>query len=186
MKKALIFMANGFEEIEAITLVDLLRRANIQVDMCSITGSLEVTGSHNIQIKTNLLLEDVNNVLEYDALITPGGMPGSTYLKENSTVISMIQAFYGKEYKFIASICASPIVLKAADISYKIEGTCYPGFEEEVSFKQHKQQAVVQDQNVLTSMGPGTAFALGLKLIECLVGKVKAEELYQETMFAYR
>lgn len=185
MKKALIFIAEGFEEIEAITLIDILRRADVQVDICSISDALEVTGSHGITIKTDIKLSEVENAEIYDAIITPGGLPGSTNLRDHKGVIDIFQRFFDKPNKVIASICASPIVLGKAGIGPQITGTCYPGFEQEAAFKDYKKEGVVLDKNVLTSMGPGTAFQLALKLTEVLVGEQKAQELYEQTMIKY-
>lgn len=185
MKKALIFMAEGFEEIEAITLVDILRRADVHVDMCSISEDLEVTGSHGITLKADIKLSDIKDEAIYDAIITPGGLPGSTNLRDDARVIEIFRSFFDKPDKVIASICASPMVLGKAGIGSQITGTCYPGFEEEAGFKQYKKEAVVMDKNVLTSMGPGTAFRLALKLTEVLVGEQKAQELYEQTMIKY-
>ena len=121
----------------------------------------------------------------YDAIITPGGLPGSTNLRDHERVIAFITSFFDKPNKVIASICASPIVLGRAGIGAQITGTCYPGFEEEAGFKEYRQEAVVMDKNVLTSMGPGTAFRLALKLVEVLVGEQKARELNEQTMIKY-
>ncbi len=185
MKKALIFMANGFEEIEAITLIDILRRAGVQVDMCSINEDLALKGAHDIQVRADILLSDVQDFNAYDALITPGGMPGSAYLRDNPIVTQAIRSFYNKDGKLIASICASPIVLEKAGITSELIGTCYPGFENKVGFKEYRKQAVVIDKNVYTSIGPGTAFCMALKLTEALAGKDKAQALYEQTMLQY-
>ncbi len=185
MKKALVFMANGFEEIEAITLVDILRRAEIHVDMCSIHEEREVTGSHGIRVRADLCLAELSSPELYAAVITPGGMPGSSHLRDDERVIEIIRFFFERKDKLIASICAAPIVLAKAGITPNLAGTCYPGFESEVGYAEYRKQAVCVHENVLTSMGAGTAFVLGLKLVEALAGKEKAEQLYEQTMLGY-
>lgn len=185
MKKALIFMANGFEEIEAITLVDILRRADVHVDMCSIHDRLEVKGAHGIEVKADLLSSGIRDANAYDVILIPGGIPGATNLRDNEFVIDTVKAFYEKAGKWIASICAAPIVLGRAGIASGIAGTCYPGYESQVGYRSYAKEAVVCDKNVITSMGPGTAFDLALKLVERLLGADKAKSLYDGTLLAY-
>ena len=180
MKKAILFLGNGYEEIEALAVVDFLRRAEITVDMVSITGDLETVSAHGVHIKADKLVEEVNPA-DYDAVITPGGIPGSTQLAENETVLSCLQSFY-KENKLVASICASPLALEAASLAAKIKGTCYPGFEEQVHFKEFSEDIVVKDGNVITSRGPATAPYFALAIIEALEGKEKAEEIRNGTL----
>lgn len=183
MKKAIIFIADGFEEIEALTIVDVLRRADIEADMCSIGGELEVKGAHHIEIKADLRLRDIDDIESYAAAIAPGGMPGAANLKDHDAVIDVFRSFYGRPDKILACICAAPIILSRAGISSRITGTCYPGFEDEVGYKEYKREAVVMDQNVVTSMGPATALPLALKLTELLAGKEKAERIAEGTLF---
>lgn len=185
MKKALVFMANGFEEIEAITLVDILRRAGVEVDMCSINEGLSVTGANGVKLEADIVLRDVKNPDIYDILITPGGMPGATNLRNNERVVEMIASFFDREGRFIASICAAPIILAKAGITTALSGTCYPGFEAKAAFKQYKQEAVVMDRNVITSMGPATAFRLALKVVEVLLGKEASERIAEDTLVKY-
>lgn len=186
MKQALVFLANGFEEIEAITLVDILRRAGIKVDMCSIHQDLEVEGAHGIKVKADLLLDELKESESYDALITPGGLPGATNLRDNAKVVELFKAFYDREGKTLASICAAPIILQEAGIAPEIAGTCYPGFDRKVGFKEYVKDAVAVDKNVVTSMGPATAFRLAIELVSILAGEEAAEALRKETLFQYR
>ncbi len=94
MKKAMVLMAEGFEEVEALTVVDILRRAEVRADMCSISNSLDVKGAQGIQVRADRLLSDVKDVGEYDAVITPGGLPGALYLKEDGRVLEIFRKFY--------------------------------------------------------------------------------------------
>lgn len=180
MKKAMILMGNGYEEVEALTVVDYLRRADIQIDMVSVTGSLETTGAHDIQVKADKRLEDVNPA-EYDAVITPGGLPGTQMLAGDERVLKLVRDFF-EQGKVIASICASPMVLEAAGIAGKVAGTCFPGIEQHVSFKSRSEDPVVRDNNVITSRGPATAIYFAFEIINALAGKEKAEEIRQQTL----
>lgn len=185
MKKVLVFMANGFEEIEEITVVDILRRAGAEVDMCSIHDTLMVEGAHGVRLEANLLLKDIADANVYDAVFAPGGMPGATNLRDDTRVIDIIRAFYDKAGKYIVSICAAPILLGKAGIAHELAGTCYPGFEGQVGYKEYHREAVVESKNVITSMGPGTAFRLALKVVEVLCGEDAASRLYDETQLKY-
>lgn len=176
MKRAMVFLAEGFEEIEALTVVDLLRRAGVHVDLCAVGESRETVGSHGIRVVADLLLRDVENPRSYDAVITPGGMPGSAHLRDDARVVDILSECY-LDSKVIGSICASPIVLGKAGIAANIGGTCYPGFEEEAGFRQYVEDAVVRDRNVVTAIGPAAAFLFALELVEVLVGKEKADAL---------
>jgi protein deglycase len=180
MKKAIILLGNGYEEIEALAVVDFLRRAEIIIDMVSITGSLETVSTHGVHIKADKLIEEVNPV-DYDAIITPGGIPGSTMLAENKNVLSYLQSFYEGD-KLVASICASPLALEAAGLATKIKGTCYPGFETQIQFKEYYEDIVVKDRNVITSRGPATAPYFALAIIEALEGKEKADKIRNDTL----
>lgn len=180
MAKAMLLLGDGYEEVEALTVVDYLRRADIPVDMVSITGSLETVGDHQIRVKADRLLEEVEPA-EYDAVITPGGMPGTRMLAGDERVLQLVRDFYGQG-KWVASICASPMVLEAAGVANKVKGTCYPGIERHVTFKSHSEELVVRDGNVITSRGPATAMYFAFALIEALAGKEKADEIREKTL----
>ncbi|MBC2575279.1 DJ-1 family glyoxalase III [Peptostreptococcus canis] len=184
MKKAIVFMANGFEEIEALTVVDILRRADIHVDMCSINDSLDVTGAHGVKLKADIKIQGID-IYSYDAVIAPGGLPGATNLRDNNTVIDIFKYFYEKPNKVIAAICAAPIILNKAEIAPQIMGTCYPGCEGDVGYKEYVKQTVVVDKNVLTSRGPSTAFSFAIKLVELIEGEEKANTISKETLFNF-
>ncbi len=183
MKKTMILLANGYEEIEALTVVDFLRRAEISIDLVSIIGKLETVSAHGVHILADKLIEEINPN-EYDAVITPGGLPGSNVLAGNEKVKSLLQSFYG-ENKLIASICASPLALEAAGIAEKVKGTCYPGFEGQVHFKEFIEKPVVKDGNVITSRGPATTSYFALAIIEELAGKETAEKVKNGTLMTF-
>lgn len=164
MKKTAVLLADGFEEIEALTVVDIMRRGNVKCDMVSIKD-IEVTGAHGIKVTSDKVINESIN--DYDLIVCPGGMPGATNLQKNKMVIETIKKFY-KEKKFVAAICAAPIVLAEAGI---IEGkniTSYPGFEEELKGCSYKEDTVVVDGNIITSRGPATAMEFSYKLLEIL------------------
>ncbi|OSB16927.1 DJ-1 family protein [Clostridium sporogenes] len=166
MTKILVFIAEGFEEIEALTVVDVLRRANIQCDMCSITSNKKIKGAHNILVNVDKTLEEIKND-EYNALVIPGGMPGATNLRDNNKLIDLVKEF-NKDKKLIAAICAGPIVLSKANIIKGKEVTSYPGFEEDLKEGLYKEDLVVQDGNIITSRGPSAAMYFAFRILENL------------------
>lgn len=164
MTKILVFIAEGFEEIEALTVVDVLRRANIQCDMCSITSNKEIKGAHNILVNADKTLEEIKSN-EYNGLVIPGGMPGATNLRDNNKLIDLVKEF-NKDKKLIAAICAGPIVLSKANIIKGKEVTSYPGFEEDLKEGLYKEDLVVQDGNIITSRGPSSAMYFAFRILE--------------------
>lgn len=180
MEKVVLFLAEGFEEIEALTVVDVLRRADIKCDMCS-TDCKSVKGSHGIEVKSDVLIKDLN-LEEYAALVLPGGMPGSKNLKENKTVISIIKKF-NAENKIIAAICAAPMVLSEAGIIDGREITSYPNTE--LSPCNYVEKVVAEDKNIITSRGPATSIYFALKLVSRLGKSKKADELKTGMMLKF-
>lgn len=183
MVNVLLFIAEGFEEIEALTVVDILRRADIRCDMCSINGSY-VKGAHDIEVKCDIVIDEIDKN-EYGAVVLPGGMPGAKNLKENKKVVEIVKDFY-KNNKIVAAICAAPIVLKEADIHSGHKITSYPGFREELmDHCTYMEDVVVEDENIVTSRGPATAIYFGLKLVERINGKNKANNLKEEMLLNF-
>ena len=174
-KKALIILADGFEEIEAVTCIDILRRAGIKVVIAGLTDT-QVTGSRNIIIKSQTLLQEAGT--DFDALILPGGMPGAENLASSDTVKSLIKTFSNSN-KLIAAICAAPvIVLAPLGILKNKNATCYPGMQNKTgSLMQYSEERVVVDRNLITSQGPGTALEFALKVTEKLAGKKISEKV---------
>ncbi|MDO4670971.1 MAG: DJ-1/PfpI family protein [Aerococcus sp.] len=181
--KTMMLLSKGYEETEAITVIDYLRRAEIPVDVVATEGKLETEGAHHIHITADHLLEEIDPKA-YDLVITPGGMGGVKALMANEQVITLLQnqKEAGKE---IASICASPLVLNKAGISEQIKGTVYPGLEEQMSFKEHvNDEPVVYDEKekVMTSQGPATAVYFALAIIENLKGKEVAQAIANDLL----
>ncbi|AKA70349.1 DJ-1 family glyoxalase III [Clostridium scatologenes] len=179
MKKAIVLLAKGFEEVEALTVVDVLRRGGVHCITCSIDGEEEVLGSHSIHVKANNLLEKVD-VNKYDAVVIPGGMPGASNLRDSEKVIELVKKF-NKENKIVAAICAGPIVLGRAGVLDGKKGTSYPGFEEQLGEVVYSEDMVVQDGNIITSRGPATAIYFAFKILESLEG-IKIAENLREAM----
>ena len=175
MSKACIFLAEGFEEIEALTVVDFLRRAEIEISMVSVTGDKKVKGSHQITVLADILFEEAN-FEDADILILPGGMPGTTNLTKHEGLDKILREFH-KKNKNIAAICAAPSVLGSKGLLAGKRATCYPGFESKLTGSITADQDVVVDGNIITSKGPGTAMDFSLALISKLVGKDTAKRI---------
>ena len=183
-KKALIILADGFEEVEAITPIDILRRSEIEVITAGL-GKEEITGTHNITVKTDVIFEEYDELP--DAIVLPGGMPGAENLAISAKVKELISKMDSKG-RLIGAICASPaLVLAPTGILDGKNATCYPGMDQNfpASVKSSKER-VVQDGNIITSMGPATAFDFGLKMAENLVGKQKSDMVGQQMLFKGR
>ncbi|WP_125152084.1 DJ-1 family glyoxalase III [Clostridium rectalis] len=180
MKNILVILAEGFEEIEAFTVVDILRRANLICETCSLKDEF-VSGTHNIKVKCDVSIDDIDKN-DYSAVILPGGMPGAINLRDDNRVISLLDDFY-KSKKFIGAICAAPIVLAKANIISNLNITSYPGFERELIGANYLEKDVVQDKFIITSRGPATAMEFTYKFLENLIGKSKVEEIKSSMLF---
>ena len=169
MAKVAVILAQGFEEIEALTVVDVLRRANIFCDMVGLEE--QVTGSHDIQVKADRVFD--GDLSDYDLVVLPGGMPGSANLRDNQALISEIQAF-NQEGKKISAICAAPIALHQTGVLKDKCFTCYDGVQENITDGTYQKQTVVVDGNLTTSRGPSTALAFAYELVEQLGGDAES------------
>jgi 4-methyl-5(b-hydroxyethyl)-thiazole monophosphate biosynthesis len=181
MAKALVFLATGFEEIETVTVVDVLRRAGVDVTVAGLAPNV-VEGAHGIKIVPDKSIDDVK-VEDFDAVVVPGGNPGYKNLRKNQRVINIITKAFGSN-KLVAAICAGPTVLSDAGILKGKACTIYPGMEDELrkGRGKPKQDMVVVDGNIITSRGPATALPFALKLAEKLAGKQVAENVSKKTM----
>lgn len=166
MARVSCILADGFEEIEGLTVVDLLRRAQIDINMVSITGKLEVTGSHEIKIIADSLFheEDFNQT---DMIVLPGGMPGTNHLGEYEPLIALLKDFNEKA-KYIAAICAAPSVLGINGLLTDKKAISYPGFYDKLVGATIRDEKVVVDGNIITSKGLGTSIDFALALISIL------------------
>lgn len=181
MKKVSVILADGFEEVEALTVVDLLRRATIYVDTVSIMEDYTVHGAHGINVQTEDLFEEVNFV-ESDMIVLPGGMPGTKNLDAHAGVRRVVKGFYD-EGKKIGAICAAPTVLGNMGLLKGKRISCYPSVEKEIQGAVISGGSVTVDGNIITSRGVGTAIDFALKLIEVLSGPAKAKEIAESIVY---
>ena len=171
-RRVLVPLAEGFEELEAVTLVDILRRAGFEVVVASLAGG-PVTGSHGIRIDADAALADVADG-EFDAIALPGGMPGADNLKRDARVATLVRRLHDAG-RPVAAICAAPMVLDAAGVLDGRRATSYPGFLKDSTRATVVDEAVVADRGVITSRGPGTALDFALALVAELAGPAARE-----------
>ena len=174
MAKVLVPLAEGCEEIEAVTIIDLLRRAGIDVVVAGLKAGI-VTASRGVQLVPDVTL-DVALQHDYDMVVLPGGMPGAANLKDDARMITLLKKMAAAG-QYTAAICAAPMVLAEAGLLDGKQATSYPGFLDEVQGVTLSAAAVVQDGKVLTSRGPGTAMDFALALIEVLSGAEKRQQV---------
>lgn len=174
MKKVLIMLAEGFETLEALSVKDICARAGVECDLCGVINKV-VTSSHGIKVEADVCFEEgIFN--DYDAIVIPGGMPGSTNLRDDIRVTNLVKEYYDNR-KIVASICAGPIVLAKAGILEEKNVTSYPGFESELGNVNYKEEIVVRDENIITSRGPATALEFSYEILRALGFEEKAEEI---------
>lgn len=183
MAKVYIFLANGFEEIEGLTVVDLLRRAGIDITMVSVTGEMFITGSHQIMVKADALFDDLDYE-DADMLVLPGGMPGTKNLSSHEGLDLLLRKFHSKGRK-LSAICAAPSVLGSKGLLKGKNATCYPGFEDALLGAHIKNEGVVFDGNVITSKGLGTAMDFSFGLITSLKSEAVAAEIAKSSQYPY-
>ncbi len=183
MKQVIMLFAEGFEEVEALMTVDLLMRGGVGVKMVSVDGEELVAGSHGITIRTDMSLAEVCPE-ELDAVIIPGGMPGTLNLGESNAVTGLLKQMH-KAGKIVGAICAAPSVLGACGILQGRRATCFPGFEDKLTGARFVDEMAVVDGNVVTSRGLGTSMEFGFALLEQLVSKETAEKVREQIVFQY-
>ena len=171
-----VFLADGFEEIEALTPVDMLRRAGVGVTTLGVTGKV-VAGSHGIKVEADALAADFASVPDdIEMVILPGGMPGAKNLDESEIVSSFLKAASDAD-AYIAAICASPMVLGKRGLLRGRDATCYPGFEGTLEGATYYEASVVVDGNTVTSDGMGSALDFALQLVTLMKGEDESERL---------
>lgn len=177
----IVFLSNGFEEIEALTVVDLLRRAGIEVLTCSITDTKEVVGDHSIKVTADCCLTDIN-FDDAKMVVLPGGMDGASNLSNDETVVSILKDFLRNENKYVGAICASPaVVLGKNNLLEGYDVVCYPDEDLEKMIEGHKSadfdiETVHKSRNLITSKCPNTAMDFALAIIK----ELKGETIYNE------
>jgi 4-methyl-5(b-hydroxyethyl)-thiazole monophosphate biosynthesis len=175
MKKVLVHLADGFEEIEAITPVDVLRRAGCEVITVSVTGNSEVTSRRGVTILADKHFTEAD-YNQADLIILPGGQPGADNLNKHEGLKMQIVKF-NAEKKMLAAICAAPLVFGSAGILKGKKVTCFPGFETQLTGATCTGKLVEVDGHIVTGKGPGAALKFSLTLVELLIGKAKVDEL---------
>lgn len=171
--KVLVPIADGTEEIEAVTIIDVLRRANAEVTVASV-GALQVTASRGVKLVADCLIADCRD-RQFDMVVLPGGLPGSTHLRD-STDLKMLLERQQATGGWYGAICAAPaVVLETHGLLNNRQATCHPGHVEGLSNRDAVDQSVVVDGSCVTSQGPGTAMQFSLKLVEVLFGKKKRD-----------
>lgn len=170
MKKTAVLLAEGYEETEALLTVDILRRANIQCDTISMSTDKTVVSSHGIPVVADKVFED--NLDEYDLVVCPGGLPGAVNLRNDERVLETIRKFNNDPNKWIAAICAGPIVLAAADAVKGKKATCFPKDEFMDQLKNagciFEEDLVAVDDHIITARGPAATFAFGYAIVDAL------------------
>ena len=185
--KAYIFLADGFEEVEALTTADILIRAGIEVKLVKVPEGTEpaeknckaVRGSHNIKIKPDLTLNSditAKELMDGDCVILPGGMPGTKNLSQTPEIIEIIKA-YDSQGKTVAAICAAPSVLGENGLLKGRKATCFPGFEDKLTGASVCTDGAVIDGNIVTGKSMGSAVTFGLKITEKLLGSTAAKKV---------
>ncbi len=181
MAQALIFLAPGYEEVEMLTVVDLLRRGNIAIDMVSITDTLAVTGSHSVTIQADVLLKDA----DFDSaqmIILPGGIPGTPNLLACKPLTDKIQEFAAQK-KWLSAICAAPTIYDELGLYHGSKATCYPGFADKLKDAVYVKKPVVVDGIFTTSRGAGTTIEFAASIIERFSRKETADTVLQKIIY---
>lgn len=183
MSKIGIFMADGCEEIEGLTVVDVVRRAGLEIETISIMGKREVTSSHKVTFLTDTTAEEADfNSL--DGIVLPGGMPGTLNLGAHATVVKVIRAF-AKEGKLVAAICAAPSVLGENGLLEGHHATCHPGFEDKLQGAITSEDNVVVDANFITSRGMGTAIDFAIEIVKYLDANADIAHIKKGLVYQY-
>lgn len=181
MKKIAVFFAEGYEEIEALTVVDMCRRAGIDTEMVSVTDSLTVTGAHSISVVMDKLLKDVD-FEALDMIVLPGGMPGTTNLEKTPVLMEQVKAFAAVG-KYVAAICAAPSVFGHLGILKGKTACCFPGFEEELTGANVTYNSCERDGNVITARGMGCAIDFSVEIINALLDGAKGDEIASKIVY---
>lgn len=164
MKKVAVLFKEGFEELEALSVIDICRRAQIETYAIGMDQEF-VSSSHQVVVKMDMIFND--QLDDFDAVVIPGGMPGAKNLRDDQRVLKIVKDFYDQN-KLVCAICAGPIVLQEAGVLKNKKATCFPGFEEQIQDAIYQDTLVCQDGNVITGRGPAAGFMFGYTIIEAL------------------
>ena len=184
MAKVYEFLANGFEEIEALAPVDILHRGGIEVKTVSITGSEYAESSHGVTVKADLVFEKASDFSDADLLLLPGGMPGATNLNEHQGVRKALLHQF-ESGKHVGAICAGPMVLGSLGIVKGKKATCYPGFQKYLTGATYTAKLVEHDGNVITGEGPAATLPYAYHILSYFIGKEKTREIEQGMRYTH-
>ena len=182
MSKAVIFFAPGLEECEGLVTVDLLRRAGVEVQICAVADTLTVAGAHGIRIVCDAPAQDADP--DADAVILPGGIPGTPNLAASKTVCEFVRAFH-KSGRLVAAICAAPTVLGGLGLLEGKRATCYPGCEGDLGGADYSDAEVIRDGNIITGSALGAAIPFALEIIAYLEGPDIAEKKRRSIVYRH-
>jgi 4-methyl-5(b-hydroxyethyl)-thiazole monophosphate biosynthesis len=177
--KVIVPLAEGFEEIEFSTIVDILRRVGIDVTSAGLKEGT-VNGAHGIRVTPDTVIDKVNTD-DFDVIVLPGGYPGFVNLGQSEKILKLVKGMYDSD-KYVTAICGAPSVLAKVGVIQGKRATIYPGLEDTLTGAQRSDERVVVDGKVITSQGPGTAMEFAIKLVEVLAGKGKAEGVTKEVL----
>lgn len=180
-KKVYVFLADGFEEIEGLTVVDLLRRAQVEVKTVSIMEEAMIHGAHGIDVMADCMFKEAD-FADGDMLVLPGGLPGTAYLGEHEGLAELIRQ-YDREERYLAAICAAPRIFGRMGLLEGRKAISYPAMEEELKGAQILRKPVVVDGHFVTSRGMGTAIDFALQMVAVLVGQEEAEQLAESIVY---
>lgn len=175
MNRYILILTDTFEEIEALTQIDFLRRADINIDMISITGKIQVTGNNGITVLADDLIENIK-LNEYSGIIIPGGLPAAFDIREDKRVLDIVRKF-NEDKKLIAAICAGPSVLAKAGILLNRDAVIYPGMENELLDANVKEDSICVDDNIITARGPSLSLEFAYALVRKIKGKIQEKQL---------
>lgn len=181
MSTVFVFLAEGFEEIETATIVDLLRRVEVDCRLVSVTGNRKVQGANHMYFYADELFQDVD-IVEANCVVLPGGMPGAENLLAHEGVRKAVLAFH-KAGKYIAAICAAPMVLGNLGVTIGKQAAIYPGMEKKLQGAYVQEKAVCQDGHIITSRGPATAIPFALQLVRLLAGRMEMERIQRDILY---
>ena len=171
-----VFLANGFEEMEAVAPIDILRRAGGEVMTVGV-GSKEITAAHGIRFTADITVDDIKLNDSVDMIVLPGGMPGTSHLAGSSVVAAQCRAFAADPHKWVAAICAAPSVLASLGLLQGRNATCHPLFEQQLTGAAVTHEGVTVDGNIITGRGLGSAIPFALELVKCLTDEATAEKI---------
>lgn len=180
MAKSYLFLANGCEECEALLVVDLLRRAGIDLVTVSLTDEKEILSAHNVPIRADITIAEVGQ--DADLLVLPGGLPGTEYLAESDALDKIIRDYHDAG-KYLAAVCAGPSVYGRKGLLRGRKATCYPGFERYLQDAEYTADAVTVDGQFITANGLGACFVFPFKLIELLTDRQTAQDVADAVQF---